>query len=153
MQQPQLTAEEVSAFLAEVFPQAAAFARIEAVGPMTARVRVPITDRHLRPGGTVSGPTLFTLADTAFYVATMAMIGREALTVTTSLTINFLSKPPVSDLVGEARILKLGRLLSVGEVTIWSDGRTDGPVAHASVTYAIPPRRPLPGAKPPERAS
>ena len=139
--QPLLRAEELTAFLIEVFPQAAAFAQIEEVGPMTARVRVKVTERHLRPGGTVSGPTLFTLADTAFYVATMAMIGREALTVTTSLNINFLTKPPVADLVGHARILKLGRLLSVGEVTIWSEGRTDGPVAHASVTYAIPPRR------------
>lgn len=139
--QPQLTAQEVSAYLGEVFPLAASFVHIEDVGPMTARVRVPVSARNLRPGGTVSGPTMFTLADTAFYVATMAMIGREALTVTTSLTINFLSKPPAADIVGHARILKLGRLLSVGEVTIWSDGRSDGPVAHAAVTYAIPPRR------------
>ena len=139
--QPRLTAEEVSGYLAEVFPLAARFVRIEAVGAMTARVRVPVSERNLRPGGTVSGPTMFTLADTAFYVATLAMIGREALTVTTSLTINFLSKPPSADLVGHARILKLGRLLSVGEVTIWSDGRGDGPVAHAAVTYAIPPAR------------
>ena len=136
--QPLLTAAELNAYLAEIFPRAASFGTVEAVGPMTARARAVITDQHLRPGGTVSGPTLFTLADTAFYVATMAMIGRQALTVTTSLNINFLSKPPAADLVGHARILKLGRLLSVGEVTLWSDGRTDGPVAHASVTYAIP---------------
>jgi acyl-coenzyme A thioesterase PaaI-like protein len=84
---------------------------------------------------------MFTLADCAYYVATLAMIGPQALTVTTSLTINFLAKPPAADLVCEARILRLGKLLSVGEATIWSDGRSDGPVAHAAVTYAIPPAR------------
>jgi len=114
---------------------------VEAVGPMTARLRMPVDDRHLRPGGTVSGPSMFALADCAFYAATLAMIGREALTVTTSLTINFLAKPPAADLVCEARILRLGRVLSVGEATIWSVGRDDGPVAHAAVTYAIPPRK------------
>ena len=139
--EPKLGVAELTAFLDEVFPQVKGQVAIEAVGPMTARVRLPVDDRHLRPGGTVSGPSMFMLADCAYYVATLAMIGREALTVTTSLTINFLAKPPVADLVCEARILRLGRLLSVGEATIWSEGRTDGPVAHAAVTYAIPPRR------------
>jgi uncharacterized protein (TIGR00369 family) len=138
---PVLSVAEVSAFLDDVFPQVRGQMIVEAVGPMSARLRMPIGERHLRPGGTVSGPSMFTLADCAFYVATMAMIGREALTVTTSLTINFLSKPPAADLVCEARILKLGRVLSVGEATVWSDGRDDGPVAHASVTYAIPSKR------------
>ena len=82
---------------------------------------------------------MLTLADTAFYVATLAMIGPEALTVTTSLSMNFLAKPPAgADLIGEARILRLGRVLSVGDVLIRSEGRDDAPVAHASVTYAIP---------------
>jgi uncharacterized protein (TIGR00369 family) len=138
---PKLTAEELSAFLDEVFPQVRGEMIVESVAPMIVRLRMPIAERHLRPGGTVSGPTMFTLADCAFYVATMAMIGREALTVTTSLTMNFLSKPPAADLTCEARILKLGRVLSVGEATVWSDGRDDGPVAHASVTYAIPPKQ------------
>ena len=137
---PKMSAAELSAFLDEVFPQVRGEMIVESVGPMTARLRLPVAERHLRPGGTVSGPTMFTLADCAFYAATLAMIGREALTVTTSMTINFLSKPPAADLTCEARILKLGRVLSVGEATIWSDGRTDGPVAHASITYAIPPK-------------
>ena len=136
--EPQLSVAELTAFLDEVFPQVKGEMVIEAVGPMTARLRLPVAERHLRPGGTVSGPTMFMLADCAYYVATLAMIGREALTVTTSLTINFLSKPPAADLVCEARILKLGRVLSVGEATLWSEGRDDGPVAHAAVTYAIP---------------
>ena len=136
--EPKLTATELTEFLDEVFPQVRGQMTIESVGPMAARLRMPVTEANLRPGGTVSGPAMFTLADCGFYVATLAMIGREALTVTTSLTINFLSKPPAADLTCEARILKLGRLLSVGECTLWSDGRRDGPVAHASVTYAIP---------------
>jgi len=139
--QPVMTPAELTTFLDEVFPQVRGRMVIEAVGPMTARLRMPVCEANLRPGGTVSGPSMFTLADCAYYVATLAMIGRQALTVTTSLTINFLSKPPAADLVCEARILKLGRLLSVGEATLWSDGRDDGPVAHASVTYAIPPAR------------
>ena len=139
--EPKLTVGELTEFLDEVFPQVRGQMVIDAVGPMTARLRMPIAERHLRPGGTVSGPSMFTLADCAYYVATLAMIGREALTVTTSLTINFLAKPPAADLVSEAKILRLGKLLSVGEATIWSDGRSDGPVAHAAITYAIPPKR------------
>ena len=139
--EPKLDAAELTAFLDEVFPQVRGQMIIEAVGPMSARLRMPVTEANLRPGGTVSGPAMFTLADCSFYVATLAMIGREALTVTTSLTINFLSKPPAADLTCEARILKLGRVLSVGECALWSAGRDDGPVAHASVTYAIPPKR------------
>ena len=135
--QPRLTAEEVSSFLDEVFPQIAADFRIESVGPMTAVVRQEIGDCHLRPGGTVSGPTMFTIADFAFYIAVLATIGREALTVTTTLTMNFLRKPPAANLRAEARILKLGRMLATGDVTVFSEG-VDGPVAHATVTYAIP---------------
>jgi uncharacterized protein (TIGR00369 family) len=136
--EPKLTAEELTAFLEDVFPQVRGQMVIEEVGSMRARLRMPIDQRHLRPGGTISGPSMFMLADCAFYVATLAMIGREALTVTTNLNINFLRKPVQHDLIGEARILKLGRLLSVGEVTLFSDGDAR-PVAHATMTYAIPP--------------
>lgn len=136
---PVLNEAELTAFLDEVFPQIRGEAAIEAVGPMRARMRLAVAERHLRPGGTVSGPTMFMLADVAFYVAVLAMIGREPLTVTTNLSINFLRKPTLADLVAEARILKLGRSLAVGDATLFSDG-DDRPVAHASVTYAIPPR-------------
>lgn len=132
-----LTADEVAAFLERVFPQQAGFFSVRSVGPASAVVTQRIGERQLRPGGTVSGPTLFTIADYTFYVAVIAMIGREALTVTTSLTINFLRKPPAADLRAEARILRLGRVLAAGDVTIWSE-RVDGPVAHAAVTYALP---------------
>lgn len=139
---PVLTAEELAGFLDEVFPQIRGEASIEAVGPMTARMRLHVAERHLRPGGTISGPTMFMLADVAFYVAVLAMIGREPLTVTTNLSINFLRKPPLADLIGEARILKLGRSLAVGDATLVSATDESRPVAHASVTYAIPPKRP-----------
>lgn len=134
-----LTAVELAEFFDGVFPQLRGQMVIEEVGHMRARMRMSIDASHLRPGGTVSGPAMFTLADCAFYVATLAMIGREALTVTTSLSINFLRKPALCDLIGEARILKLGKRLSVGDVTLYSEG-DDRPVAHAAMTYAIPPR-------------
>lgn len=138
--QPVMDAAELQDFLAEVFPQQNGRIAVEAVGPMTARVRCPVDWKNLRPGGTVSGPTLFTVADCAFYVAVLAMIGRQALTVTSNLNINFLRKPPVADVIGEARILKLGRTLATGDVMLRSGGLED-PVAHAAVTYAIPQAR------------
>jgi uncharacterized protein (TIGR00369 family) len=140
MRQPMLSAEEVAAFVDEVFPQQAGVYRVASVAPMAAVLTQAIDQRHLRPGGTVSGPTMFTIADCAFYVAVLAMIGREALTVTTTLTINFLRKPAAADLRAEARILKLGRTLATGDVLVYSEGMADA-VAHATVTYAIPPKR------------
>ncbi len=138
--QPVLTAEEVAAFSDEVFPQQAGVYRIASVAPMAAVVTQAIDERHLRPGGTISGPTMFAIADYVFYIAVLAMIGREPLTVTTTLTINFLRKPPVADLRAEARILKLGRTLATGDVLVFSAGVPD-PVAHAVVSYAVPPKR------------
>jgi len=136
-----MSVEELTTFLDEVFPQVRDRFDIVAVRSMFAEVHMPVHEQNLRPGGTVSGPSMFGLADIAFYVATLAMIGPESLTVTTSMNINFLAKPPRATLRAEARILRLGRVLSVGDVTIWSDGRADSPVAHASVTYAIPPNK------------
>ncbi|MCH8951737.1 MAG: PaaI family thioesterase [Proteobacteria bacterium] len=129
---------ELVEFFDEIFPQLRDEMVIEEVGPMRARLRMPVDASHLRPGGTVSGPAMFTLADCTFYAATLAMIGREPLTVTVSVSINFLRKPARRDLIGEARILKLGKRLSVGDVTLYSEG-DDRPVAHAVMTYAIPP--------------
>ncbi|MEM7497014.1 MAG: PaaI family thioesterase [Pseudomonadota bacterium] len=135
-----LDAAKLAAFLDEVFPQVRGQMAIERVAPMTATMRLLTAEQHLRPGGTVSGPSMFMLADCAFYVAVLAMIGREALTVTTSLSINFMRKPEAREMIGEARILKLGRSLAVGDVTLTQTG-IDGAVAHATCTYAIPPKR------------
>lgn len=114
--------------------------RIEAAGDDGVRVRVPYRARHLRPGGTISGPTLMALADASLYLAILTRIGPVALAVTTNLTINFMRKPGQGDVVAETRLLKLGRRLAVGESVIYSDGRED-PVAHAVGTYSIPPDR------------
>lgn len=135
-----MTAAELQKFLADEFPQIEGYdVRIETVGPEGVRVRMPVGHAHLRPGGTVSGPTMMTLADLAMYVSVLARIGPVGLAVTTGLTINFLRKPALADLVAETRLLKLGRQLAVGDVTIYSEG-VDGPVAHAALTYSIPRR-------------
>lgn len=94
--------------------------------------------RHLRPGGTVSGPTLMELADAAMYVAILGQIGKVALAVTTNLNMSFYRKPEPGILRAEARILKLGQRLAVGDVLLFSNNSTDS-VAHASVTYSVPP--------------
>jgi acyl-coenzyme A thioesterase PaaI-like protein len=134
-----VTREEMARFLAEEFPQTKC--RVEAVGPGIATIRHAIGSDELRPGGTVSGPVLMAVADVAMYVAIMGRIGLVTMTVTASFTINFLRKPSAErDIVGECRLLKCGRSLAVGEVTLYSDGEPE-PVAHAVGTYAIPPSR------------
>jgi len=137
-----LTLEETSDFLDREFPQMQAGGRayhLEAVGPLTARMRLEAHERFLRPGATVSGPAMMTLADYALYAAILANIGPVALAVTTSLNFNFLRKPASGDLLAECRLLKLGRRLAVGEVLITADGNADL-VCHATGTYSIPPR-------------
>ncbi len=140
MREPVLSIEEIKGFLDDVFPQMKGVFVTEELGAMRARVRMKIGEAHLRPGGTVSGPSMFALADCAYYIVTLAMIGPESLTVTTNCNINFMRKPGVADLIAEARIMKLGRSLSVGEVTLFSDGMEE-PVAHATLTYSIPPSK------------
>jgi uncharacterized protein (TIGR00369 family) len=128
-------------FLAEAFPQVVDDFVIEDVLPMAIRVRMAVGHRHLRPGGTISGPSMFALADVSVYLAILAMIGPEALAVTTSASFDFMRKPARDrDLVAEARLLKLGRVLAVGDVLIRSEG-DEAPVARASMTYSIPPRQ------------
>ncbi|MEO0991558.1 MAG: PaaI family thioesterase [Pseudomonadota bacterium] len=136
-----LTADELAVFLDEVFPQTKGDFRIERLAPMEISVRLCVTEKHLRPGGTVSGPSMFALADCTIYMITLAMIGREALAVTTNASIDFMRKPEAGrDLIGEGRLLKLGRQLAVGDVLLRSEG-PEAVVARASVTYAIPPKR------------
>jgi uncharacterized protein (TIGR00369 family) len=137
---PVMTIDQLHDLMKEVFPQLSDRFDAIAVRDDGVTVRMFTDDRHLRPGGTISGPTMFTLADCAFYMATLAMIGPEALTVTTSAHIDFMRKPEPGDLVADARILKLGRALVVGDVLIHSIHDTK-PVAHANMTYSIPPKR------------
>jgi uncharacterized protein (TIGR00369 family) len=138
---PKMTVEELEQFLDAHFPDMAQRAvSVEKVDENFARVRLRYHDRHLRPGGTIAGPSLMMLADMAMYMALLAMIGPVALAVTTNLNINFLRKPAQADVIGECKLLKLGKRLAVGEVTMFSDGDTE-PVAHATVTYSIPGER------------
>jgi uncharacterized protein (TIGR00369 family) len=131
---------DLEAFMAREFPQAARVdTTIERLAPGEIRVRLPFHDDHLRPGGTLSGPSLMGLSDRATYLLVLSMIGPVALAVTTSLNINFLSKPAARDLLADARLLKLGKRLAVAEVTMRSEGDATI-VAHATVTYSIPPR-------------
>jgi len=135
---PKMTADEITDFMKKFFPQARMPVEIEELRDGFLRIRVPVTDRYLRPGGTVSGPALMTIADTAMYYLVLGMIGPVALALTTSLNINFLRAPKLADVVAQAKMLKLGKRLAVGDITIYSDGSKD-PVAHATVTYSIPP--------------
>ena len=139
--EPVMDAAALDGFLRAEFPQmfrdGDVFV-IEAVGPGAARVRFEPTEHHLRPGGTVSGPSLFTLADVGAYIVTLAHVGPVALAVTTSLTINFLHRPRPGPLRCDARILKRGKRLVVTDVAI-ADARATL-VAHATATYSVPPR-------------
>ncbi|MBM3650030.1 MAG: PaaI family thioesterase [Alphaproteobacteria bacterium] len=134
---PVMTPDDLHRFLREEFPQAPPDFRVEYLDDTTIRVRQGTNDRHLRPGGTISGPTLMAMVDCGFYLLLLGRLGPVAMAVTTNLNINFLRKPEPADLLGEGRLLKLGRSLAVGDFTIWSDGRKE-PVAHATVTYALP---------------
>ena len=133
-----MTAEELEQFLYSHFPDSTHRAfTVERVDEMYAQVRMRFDQRLLRPGGTISGPSLMLLSDTTTYLALLGMIGPVALAVTTSLNINFLRKPAQADVIAECKLLKLGKRLAVGEVTLRSEGDPN-PVAHATVTYSIP---------------
>ena len=132
-----LSAAEITEFLNDVFPGSMDRFVIENVQPMRARVRMKFNEFQLRPGGTISGPSLMTLADTGLWVALLAMIGREPLSVTSHLDIDFLRKPAPADVIADTTLHKVGKRLAVGDVLMYSDGE-DVPCARASVTYAIP---------------
>lgn len=132
----------LNAFLARIFPQIAESCRVEGVAQDVTTVRWLVDERHLRPGGTVSGPTIFALADCAVYCALLSRIGPVEMAVTTSASLDFLRKPAAGrDLLAECRLLKVGRSLAVAEALVFSEG-TPEPVARTSMTYAIPPKRP-----------
>lgn len=140
MPAPALSADEIGELLHEVFPQAffpGCGLTLERVEYGDIRVRRAFHDSHLRPGGTVSGPTMMELADFAMYVAVFSAVGNQPLAVTTNLNINFLRKPGAADLIADAKLMKVGKRLAVGEVTLYSDG-SDEPVAHVTATYSIP---------------
>ena len=141
MAEPVMTVSELEGFLAAEFPQffhATSGLAIEQVSANGCRVRQSYREVSIRPGGTISGPTMMALADFSMYVAVLASIGPVPLAVTTNLNINFLRRPAPRDLLAEARLLKVGKRLAVGEVTIRSEGEEEA-VAHVTSTYSIPP--------------
>jgi uncharacterized protein (TIGR00369 family) len=138
---PLMTKPDLEAFLAKEFPQAFHAGNgltLERVDYGDCRVRLAYSERYIRPGGTISGPTMMMLADFALYVAILSAIGPVALAVTTNFNINFLRRPEQRDVLADARIMKLGKRLAVMEVTLYSDG-VDEPIAHVTSTYSIPP--------------
>lgn len=140
---PVMSCEDVEKFLDRDFPQIHAQGRViqvRSIASGEAVVRLTPNEHHLRPGNTISGPTLFTLADVGAYIVILAHIGPVALAVTTNLTINFLQRPPLAPLLANARLLKLGRRLAVTEIGITSEAGGDL-LAHATATYSIPPDR------------
>ena len=141
--EPMLTTSEINELLAKVYPELnAQLGSYEAVDvfPGGCKVRLNADERHLRPGGTVSGPSLFTLADIGGYVCVLSHAGPDALSVTTNLNINFVRKAEAGPIDGHCRILKLGRNLMVFDIDIVT-GPDRHTVAHATGTYSIPPKR------------
>lgn len=136
-----MDAGALEAFLREEFGQVAGEFAVERADAAGVTLRLRVGERHLRPGGTVSGPSIFALADVAMYLAILSRIGPVALAVTVNCAVDFMRKPAAGrDLLGEARLLKLGRSLAVGDVLVFSEGGAE-PVARASLTYSIPPAR------------
>lgn len=143
MREPVISKQVLLKHLEEDFSQAfndRTGISLDELGYGTAAVRQALKKHVLRPGNTISGPAMMALVDVAMYVALLGAIGWVPLAVTTNLTINFLRKPAARDVIAKARMLKLGRTLAVGEVALYSDG-SDDMVAHATCTYAIPPKR------------
>ncbi|MFV2093178.1 MAG: PaaI family thioesterase [Hyphomicrobiales bacterium] len=140
-----MTIAELEIFLEREFPQEFAQATsrfsIRSLEWMAALVGFDAGTRHLRPGGTVSGPTLMMVADATMYILVLAHIGPVPLAVTTNLNINFLRRPSPGVLLARARLLKLGRALAVGDVTLVSAEAPDVVLAHATCTYALPPEK------------
>lgn len=135
-----MNAEELNLFLDRVFPQVAGQIRVESVDKDMLLSRLIAGEAHLRPGGTISGPAMFALADASIYLAILSRIGEVALAVTTNASIDFMRKPAAGrDLLAECRILKLGRVLAVADAMIRSEG-DDAIVARCSMTYSIPPK-------------
>lgn len=142
--QPTMTPETLEDYLYEVFPELLQGEPrpylVTDLAPGTASLTMHVSTRHQRPGGTVSGPAMMALADLALYAVILGHIGKVPLAVTTSLNFNFLRKPEIGDLVGSAKLFKLGKRLAVGEVDIASQ-RSGDVVAHATGTYSLPPNR------------
>lgn len=134
--------QDIVEYLEKFFPPSLTKCSIKEVGNKGAEVMWHVAEDDLRPGGTVSGPTMMTLADLAMYIAILGEIGLVGLAVTTNMNINFLRKPAgAENLRGVCKLIKVGKALIVGEVWIYSENQQDEPVAHVTGTYSVPPQR------------
>jgi uncharacterized protein (TIGR00369 family) len=136
---PDLTPQAVDEFIASVYPAAAKAFRCEEMGTTHALVRWKYDDRHLRPGGLISGPTLFTCADVALWYLSFTQLGLAAMAVTSDVHIDFLRPAKGGDLLARAELLRSGKSRITGRVSIWVDGNEEKPVAHATGNYALLP--------------
>lgn len=138
---PRITLEEIEELCGTALPWVGLMGfEVVELGQGTCKVRMPERQEYLRPGGTISGPALMSLADYAMYVAVLSAIGRVELAVTTNLTANFLRKPQPGPILADCRLLKLGRRLAYGEVSLYAEGAAgEAPVTHVTATYSIPP--------------
>lgn len=134
-----LNAQEIEDSIKEWVPMASDIGlKVEEVRQGYARIRIPFQDKHLRPGGTISGPVMMTAGDTAMYVAILGSLGEMAMAVTSNLNINFLKRPDQLDLIAEANIIKLGKRIAFCEVGIRCEG-SEELVAHVTGSYSLPP--------------
>jgi uncharacterized protein (TIGR00369 family) len=140
MKLPRVSREEFAELTRDHVPFVAQLGvEIEHLESGRVTIRMPFRDDFLRPGGTISGPVLMALADLAMYAVVMSLVGRVELAVTTSLNCNFLRRPLPGDIVASGSILKLGKRLAVGEVSLYVGENREEPVAHVTCTYSIPP--------------
>ncbi|WP_341781225.1 PaaI family thioesterase [Ectopseudomonas mendocina] len=134
-----MTALEVQTLIRDGLPMAEDIdLRIDRLDERGVLARVPFHTKLVRPGGTLSGPTIMALGDAAMYAVVLGRLGRVEMAVTSNLNINFLVKPRPVDLLAEARILRLSRRQAVCEVSLYSRGNEDELVAHVTGTYALP---------------
>ena len=140
---PRITKTAFAAVMRDLVPYVGQLGiRVQRLGFGTISLVMPASRQLLRPGGTIAGPAQMALADIAMYGLVMSRLGRVDLAVTTSLSINFLRRPAQAAITAEGRLLKLGRRLAVGDIILRSRGQRE-PVAHAVVTYSLPPAKGL----------
>ena len=134
------TIQELSEYVEEIFPQIKDDFEILEISEQASRVRLKVNFKHLRPGNTVSGPSIFSLVDCTAYMIILAKLGKEALAVTTNCSIDFMRKPSgEKDLTAICELLKVGKSLVVADSKVYSEG-VKKPVARATITYSVPPK-------------
>lgn len=139
MDEPRVTIEQIQELLDATIPLTRTLrVRVDALEHGVARATLPGSSEWIRAGGTISGPAIMALADTAIYAAVLTRIGLEPMAVTSELSVRFLRPAPPEDLHAEARVLHLGRRTAVADVRMWTGENADRLVAHATGTYALP---------------